>query len=72
MTTMGLHLAANPEWQDRCRDESARIGDGSLDIGREQRTSLSEACAWHPLPMNFRDGCDHGSARYFIPAGPTW
>ena len=24
MTTMAYHLAANPEWQDRCRDESDR------------------------------------------------
>ena len=32
MTTMAYHLAANPEWQERCRDESARIGDGALDI----------------------------------------
>lgn len=31
-TTMIYHLAANPEWQDRCRDESDRLGDGPLDI----------------------------------------
>ena len=31
-TTMAYHLAAHPEWQDRCRDESARLGDGPLDI----------------------------------------
>ena len=31
-TTMVYHLAANPEWQDRCRDESDRLGDGPLDI----------------------------------------
>jgi cytochrome P450 len=31
-TTMAYHLAANPEWQDRCRDESDRLGDGPLDI----------------------------------------
>ena len=29
---MAYHLAANPEWQDRCRDESDRLGDGPLDI----------------------------------------
>jgi hypothetical protein len=31
-TTMAYHLAAHPEWQDRARDESARLGDGPLDI----------------------------------------
>lgn len=31
-TTMTHHLAANPEWQDRCRGESDRLGDGPLDI----------------------------------------
>src|SRR6202030_1431573 len=31
-TTMAYHLAPNPEWQERCRDESARLGDGPLDI----------------------------------------
>ncbi len=32
LTTMAYHLAANPQWQERCRDEGARIGDGPLDI----------------------------------------
>ncbi|APE19117.1 cytochrome P450 [Mycobacterium sp. WY10] len=31
-TTMSYYLAANPEWQERCRDESDRLGDGPLDI----------------------------------------
>jgi cytochrome P450 len=31
-TTMVYNLAANPKWQDRCRDESDRLGDGPLDI----------------------------------------
>jgi cytochrome P450 len=31
-TTMIYHLAGNPEWQDRCRDESDRLGDGPVDI----------------------------------------
>ena len=29
---MIYHLAAHPEWQQRCRDESDRLGDGPLDI----------------------------------------
>ncbi|MGH3563087.1 MAG: cytochrome P450, partial [Mycobacterium sp.] len=32
ITTMVYHLAANPQWQERARDESARLGDGPLDI----------------------------------------
>ncbi|MBV8966592.1 MAG: cytochrome P450, partial [Mycobacteriaceae bacterium] len=31
-TTMTYNLAAHPEWQARCRDESDRLGDGPLDI----------------------------------------
>lgn len=31
-TTMAYYLAANPQWQDRCRDESDRLGDGPLGI----------------------------------------
>src|SRR6201992_450361 len=31
-TTMAFQLAAHPEWQQRCRDESDRPGDGPLDI----------------------------------------
>ena len=29
---MAYQLAANPEWQERCREESDRLGDGPLDI----------------------------------------
>ncbi|MDT5092657.1 MAG: hypothetical protein QOH60_2020 [Mycobacterium sp.] len=31
-TAIAYNLAANPEWQQRCRDESDRLGDGPLDI----------------------------------------
>jgi cytochrome P450 len=31
-TNMAHQLAANPHWQQRCRDESDRLGDGPLDI----------------------------------------
>ncbi|BDB41304.1 MULTISPECIES: cytochrome P450 [Mycobacterium] len=31
-TNMAYQLAANPDWQQRCRDESDRLGDGPLDI----------------------------------------
>jgi cytochrome P450 len=31
-TNMAYQLAASPHWQQRCRDESDRLGDGPLDI----------------------------------------
>jgi cytochrome P450 len=31
-TTMSYYLAKHPEWQDRCREESDRLGDGPVDI----------------------------------------
>ncbi len=31
-STMIFNLAGSPEWQERCRDESDRLGDGPLDI----------------------------------------
>ena len=60
MTTMAYHLAANPEWQERCRDESARIGDGALDIEALEKLEtydlvINESLRMTtPLPMNFR------------------
>jgi cytochrome P450 len=65
MTTMAYHLAANPEWQDRCRDESARIGDGPLDIEALEKLEtydlvINEALRMvTPLPMNFRPSLNH-------------
>src|ERR1700748_57288 len=32
VTTMAYNLAGHPEWQQRCRDESDRLGDGPIDI----------------------------------------
>lgn len=32
VTAMAYRLAANPDWQERVRDESARLGDGPVDI----------------------------------------
>ncbi|MFV0493579.1 cytochrome P450 [Mycobacterium sp.] len=41
-TTMIYHLAAHPEWQERCRDESDRLGDGPVDMeSLEKLESLS-------------------------------
>src|SRR6201991_4298903 len=74
MTTMAYHLAANPEWQDRCRDESARIGDGPLDIEALEKLEtydlvINESLRMTtPLPMNFRRAVrDIDLLGYFIP-----
>jgi cytochrome P450 len=32
ITTMAHNLAAHPDWQKRCRDESGRLGDAPLSI----------------------------------------
>jgi len=61
MTTMAYHLAANPEWQDRCRDESARIGDGPLDIEALEKLEtydlvITRPCAWSPAADEFPAG----------------
>jgi cytochrome P450 len=82
MTTMAYHLAANPEWQERCRDESARIGDGPLDIEALEKLEtydlvINESLRMTtPLPMNFRRAVrDIDLLGYFIPVGTdvvTW
>src|ERR1700728_4728519 len=40
-TTMAYHLAANPEWQERCRDESDRLRDGPLDIAALEEPEIA-------------------------------
>jgi cytochrome P450 len=76
MTTMAYHLAANPEWQDRCREESERIGDGPLDIEALEKLEtydlvINESLRMlTPLPMNFRRAVrDTELLGYFLPAG---
>ncbi|MEB3031867.1 cytochrome P450 [[Mycobacterium] nativiensis] len=82
LTTMAYHLAANPEWQDRCRAESARIGDGPLDIDALDKLEtydlvINEALRMvTPLPVNFRRAIrDTDLLGHYIPAGTdvvTW
>ena len=82
MTTMAYHLAANPEWQDRLRDDSARVGDGPLDIDALDKLEtydlvINESLRMvTPLPFNFRRAIrDTELLGHHIPAGTnvvTW
>ncbi|OBF21197.1 cytochrome P450 [Mycobacterium sp. ACS4331] len=82
MTTMAYHLAANPEWQDRLREESERIGDEPLTIDALEKLEnydlvINESLRMMtPLPFNFRQAIrDTDLLGYFIPAGTnvvTW
>lgn len=82
MTTMAYHLAANPQWQDRLREESARIGDGPLDIEALEKLEtydlvINESLRMMtPLPFNFRQAVrDTDLLGHYIPAGTsvvTW
>ncbi|WP_326547396.1 cytochrome P450 [Mycolicibacterium sp. ND9-15] len=82
LTTMGYHLAANPEWQERCRDESSRLGDGPLDIEALEKLETLDLVINEslrlvtPLPFNVRQAVrDTDLLGYYIPAGTniiTW
>lgn len=77
MTTMAYHLAANPEWQERLRDEGDRlIGDGPLDIDTLDKLEtfnlvINECLRMvTPLPFNVRRAVRDTSIQgHFIPAG---
>ena len=81
-TTMAYHLAAHPEWQDRARDESARLGDGPLDIEALEKLETLDLVMNEslrlvtPLPLNTRQAVrDTDLLGYYLPAGTnvaTW
>lgn len=81
-TTMAYQLAAHPEWQERARDESARLGDGPLDIdslGKLETLDLvmNESLRMvTPLPFTMRQTVrDTDLLGYYVPAGTnvvTW
>jgi cytochrome P450 len=75
-TTMAYHLAAHPEWQQRCRDESARLGDGPLDIESLEKLETLELVMNEslrmvtPLPFVWRQAVrDTDLLGYYLPAG---
>jgi cytochrome P450 len=81
-TTMAYHLAAHPDWQERARDESTRLGDGPLDIEALEKLETLDLVMKEslrlvtPLPFNYRQTVrDTELLGYYIPAGTnvgTW
>lgn len=76
ITTMVYHLAAHPQWQERARDESARLGDGPLDIESLEKLEtldlvMNESLRMvTPLPFNMRRTVhDTDLLSYYVPAG---
>ncbi|HZA09725.1 cytochrome P450 [Mycobacterium sp.] len=75
-TTMAYHLAAHPEWQDRARDESARLGDGPLDIEALEKLEtldlVMNECLRLVTPVPWamrRTERDTELLGYYLPAG---
>ena len=75
-TTMAYHLAANPEWQERCRDESDRLGDGPLDIESLEKLETLDLVMNEsirlvtPVQWNMRQTVrDTELLGYYLPAG---
>ena len=82
VTTMIYHLAAHPEWQDRARDESQRLGDSPLDIESLEKLETLDLVMDEslrlvtPLPFNMRQTVrDTDLLGHYLPAGTnvvTW
>lgn len=76
VTTMAHNLAAHPHWQDRCRDESNRLGDAALDIESLEKLEALDLVMDEslrmvtPLPFNMRQAVrDTDLLGYHVPAG---
>jgi cytochrome P450 len=82
VTAMGYRLAAHPEWQERARDESARLGDGLLDIEALDKLEtldlvMNETLRLDtPLPFSLRQTIrDTDLLGHYLPGGVnvmTW
>ena len=79
LATMAYHLAAHPEWQERCRDESARLGDGPLDLEALEKLETARpgdgrvATTGHPLPFVMRQTVrDTDLLGYFVRPTRRW
>ena len=82
MTNMAYLLAAHPDWQHRCREESARIGYGPLTIDALDKLETYDLVMYEtlrlmtPPPMIFRQAVrDTDLLGHYIPAGTnvvTW
>jgi cytochrome P450 len=82
VTAMAYRLATNSEWQERARDESARLGDGPLDIEALEKLEtldlvLNETLRLDtPLPFSLRQTVrDTDLLGHYLPAGVnvmTW
>jgi cytochrome P450 len=77
-TTMAYHLAAHPDWQERARDESARLGDGPLDIDSLEKLETLDLVMNEslrlvtPLPMNMRQTVrDTELLGHYLPEGTS-
>jgi cytochrome P450 len=81
-TTMAYHLAAHPEWQERARDESVRLGDAPLDIEALEKLETLDLVMNEslrlvtPLPLTVRQAVrDTDLLGHYVPAGTnvmTW
>jgi cytochrome P450 len=76
ITTIIYNLAAHPEWQQRCRDESDRLGDGPLDIESLEKLEtldlvMNESLRMvTPLPFTMRQTVrDTDVLGHYLPAG---
>ncbi|TVS83559.1 cytochrome P450 [Mycobacterium helveticum] len=76
LATMAYFLAANPKWQERCRDESARLGDGPLDLESLEKLETLDLVMNEslrlvpPLPFVMRQTVrDTELMGHYLPAG---
>lgn len=82
VTTMMYHLAAHPQWQERAREESIRLGDSALDIEALEKLETLDLVMDEslrlvtPLPFNMRQAVrDTDLMGHYLPAGTnviTW